>query len=135
MLKSIKRMRDYALEHGSIGNKSIQGFADEIDYEVSGWYMPLPIGADDEPISVGDVVLDYDTKRSVVAVTPNAIVMDGYEDGDSIRIGYAVNHPHVKPRTVEDVLREYGDAVDRLGQANVDVTTYAAELQMRGDER
>ena len=106
MLKSVKRLRNYALEHGSIGNNSIQGFADEIEYEVSGWYMPLPVDADGEPFHVGEVAIDYDTPRSIVAVTPDAIVMDGYEDGDSIRMGYAANHAHAKPRTAKDVLRE-----------------------------
>lgn len=116
--------------------------ADEIERAIAERYMPLPVGADGALIHVGDTLEcdanGYKGTFTVFAVGDNIVVgnhdIEWIRDNPSKWFHIASFCCHVKPRTVEDVLREYGDAVDRLGQANVDMASYAAELQMRDDE-
>lgn len=94
-------------------------------------YMELPTDADGVPIHIGDYLQLSETRGHVVALTYcpcNELPWEWQcdSDGDWYNTAFTL---HAKPRTVEDVLREYGDAVDRLGQANVDMSTYADELR------
>ena len=110
----------------------INEIADEIEREIDERYMELPLDADGVPIRVGDVMLDYQTPRNVIAVASDSFVMDGFKNGSFYRPGLACNHSHVKPRTLEDVLcdlegmrgnyADYEDVVYRAAE-------YAAEIR------
>ena len=115
-------------------------FADEIQAEIDSRYMELPVDADGVPIHVGDTLQLGDTRGEVVALTycpSNGKLSWEWQcdTGDWYNTAFAY---HLKPRTVEDVLRDFAIACEDAGFAGPDVTRqinkFAAELQMRGDE-
>ena len=139
MMESINKLRFHVATRSidshdkdvKVSGKTVLDALNAIDDELSEKYMLLPVDADGVPIHVGDTVIDFKTERSVVAIAENVIVMDGYTDGDSIRIGYAFNHHHVKPRMVVDVLLEFVDRYN-FAKGGCDeegvVEKYVAEL-------
>ena len=102
--------------------------ADEIDDEIAERYMELPVDADGVPIRVGDAIEYSNGERDVVRfITANGSVPTFNERG-----WVASKCRHVKPRTVEDVLRELAD-VARLDRAHDlddgDIEGFAAEIR------
>lgn len=146
MLESLEKLRgfidDQFMENGKAWREGMAATY-EVQDEIDSRYMELPLDADGVPIRVGDVVVDYKTPRTVVAITQDSIVMNGYpctgEQG--YRFGIARNHKHHKPRTVEDVLRGFWhDSMDADAFCTIKIddviAKYAAELRMRdGDDR
>lgn len=85
--------------------------ADEIEAEVAESYMRLPLDADGVPIRVGETLQLGDTRGKVVALTycpSNGKLPWEWQcdTGDWYNTAFA---HHVKPRTLEDVLREMLD--------------------------
>ena len=92
-------------------------------------YTPLPVDADGVPIHVGDVMVytDGDTcPLPVVALVPPAVFIT--EEGPR----YADMCHHAP--TVEDVLREFADEVQRCCDTADTIAEYAARLRLAGDE-
>lgn len=96
-------------------------------------YMPLPLDAWGEPIRPDDLMActafepnDFDGKRQVLAVSYGLWVdKDGFEH-------LASETRHVKPRTLEDVLRDYAcDFADSSGPGYDEEVTkrYAEEIR------
>ena len=100
--------------------------ADEVEQEIADNYMKLPLDADGVTIHVGDKMLD-DIQREVVAVSESSFVLSGYGIGCNLRICGAHLHSHVKPRTIEDVLKEVADEV--CGFEELEIEKYAAEIR------
>lgn len=86
---------------------------DEIEVEISKCYMPLPVDTDGAPIRVGDKLEchanGYDGAFTVFAVGNNVVVGDHDIEwigrNPSKWFHVASFCTHVKPRTLEDVLR------------------------------
>ena len=92
--------------------------ADEIEAEIERDYMRLPVDADGVPIRVGDKLMTdnedsslYGRELFVTAVSEHHIPYQilPYEGDGHYRTGCLANIRHVKPRTLEDVLREMLD--------------------------
>ena len=105
-----------------------------IESEVDERFVELPVDADGEPLHLNDEVVSLDTgaRLVVTGVSDGAVQVSDFcvwERGDHFR--------HVKPRTVEDVLREFAIACEDAGNAGPDVAReiakFAAELRMAGD--
>lgn len=98
--------------------------ADEIEREIESRYMELPCDADGVPIHVGDMVsLNGREPFEVGGVrdTRNQWHVFPYD----LQRWYApLDLHHVKPRTVEDVLR---DLVDGIGSVDFDALTAIGE--------
>lgn len=106
----------------------------EIEREVSERFVELPVDADGVPIRDGDKVkipnTAFDDPYDVFAVAHDYWVdMDGFTHKPMQTV-------HVKPRTVEDVLAEFGreSAGASLEETNALLAKYAAELRMRDGE-
>jgi hypothetical protein len=138
--------------------EELTAIADRIDAEhermMGEWdywestHIKLPVDADGVPIRVGDKVVDWDTPRLVVAVSEDSICLAGYESDSYYRMGIAKNYRHHHAPTVEDVLREFaqamnenlgmytGEAIDADEWHDADAKTiaeYAAKLRLAGD--
>lgn len=113
-LESLEKLRKYELFDRGIQVSAYMPsdeLADEIQAEVDERYMPLPLDADGVPIRPGDQMTDGSqradgrglAKWDVVSVNERAFFdMSG---GAHVPI----EHRHVKPRTVEDVLHDFGN--------------------------
>lgn len=143
-MESIDKLREWAQNDNTlIPCNKVRELADEIEREIAERYMLLPVDADGVPIRVGDeVVMNVDNKKtSVQFVAPNCFMQTSpvvYHMGAGCR--------HVKPRTLEDVLKDYAlemnmtynngeiggeersDALDAL------TAKYADELRQMGVE-
>lgn len=133
MMESIEKLREwsrlfdgmYVMEEGDICHiynrpltDSMKSWGElmreqcgEIEREIAERYMELPVDADGVPIRCGDEVT-ADTlgngKWSVFAVASDYWVdVDGYTHKP------CETH-HVKPRTIEDVLRDLVNGIDRV---------------------
>lgn len=121
MMESIGKLRDLLKGCGcsdkcySCGINFHGNIADEIEAEIAEKYMELPVDADGVPIRVGDVMTHKlgtgERKDIVEAVYENGFLSyrsDGYWHhmaGDTFI--------HVKPRTIEEVLRDvWKEALD-----------------------
>lgn len=88
-------------------------YIDEIEREIAEKYMELPVDADGVPIRVGDE-MESDNERFVVcAVAPGRVHRWHVHNIGELDSGTVAYPPgllhHFKPRTVEDVLKEFGD--------------------------
>lgn len=108
-----------------------------------GW-VKLPKDADGEVIHLGDVVMLPDWPLNHHEVINLVYAHDGWAIISRHGSIEASEHTvHVKPKkpTVEDVLREFASAYDRIGGEDEEhqkylnlIAEYAAKLQLRGDE-
>ena len=97
----------------------------------SAW-VKLPVDADGVPIHIGDVMWQKDriTKRACKAIMGDAYVMlDGIQGAV-----YAKGLTHYHAPTVEDVLREFADEVQRCCDTQDTIAEYAAKLRLAGEE-
>ena len=116
--------------------------ADEIQAEIDERFMELPVDADGVPIHVGDKLRGkYLNGNPIVEVIAIDYSANGWRISENECSFSTPNlYVHVKPRTVEDVLREcaYEHANgrdDEYGGTNAMFEKYAAELQMRGEKQ
>ena len=146
MLESLKKVRGY--DFVDIGNEMsayipADKVADEIQAEVDEYYMPLPLDAEGVSIHVGDEMVQNDKRIGCVTgvgfnVEPRVWVLP---HGKNVSISFvAKGIVHHKPRTVEDVLREFADEATDIDGRDDDewlplLAKYAAELRvmMGGD--
>ena len=78
---------------------------DEIEREVADRYIALPVDADGEPWHIGDMVEGHGMVRSL-DLNRYGWAFFGVENAIDPAI-----HRHAKPRTLEDVLREFRELV------------------------
>ena len=148
-LKALDELRKRVTKFGLIGSHDLLMFANAIEAEIAERYMELPVDADGVPVHVGDTLECHANGYDGV--------FDAFAVGDGCVIG---NHPecelfnnpfkeihvarychHAKPRTLEDVLREYAFKMNNAyndptigGEDRADVLSmitddYAAELR------
>ena len=101
-------------------------------------YMPCPLDADGEPIHVGDVMENIvcpPVHREVTGVGAECFYGWDVGNGRYSQFGANCYRHHHKP-TVEDVLREFVDAldIDRCDDPDATIAEFAAKLALRGDE-
>ncbi len=122
-MKSIDKLREFLKKCESkagiepnrfdtywITAKACDTLIDEIEAEIADNYMLLPVDADGVPIHVGDEMFGdcpsgKHVSGRVAFIGENRFMLGNvqfYLRGDYMH--------HVKPRTLEDVLREYGHA-------------------------
>ena len=119
-LKSLEKLRNAMGGYGSSDNyfvtlkdKQFDELCDAIQAEVDEYYMPLPLDAEGVPIRVGDCIAEK-PYRPNLGEKPSEIVCmlfnsDGWCVSDRDPFGHwasPITLVHVKPRTVEDVLRD-----------------------------
>lgn len=106
-MESIEKLRDYYKAEDVPGvHRAINEIADAIEAEIAEKYLLLPVDADGVPIRMGDVVAAQDEQPFEV----RAFQLDAFGWFAIERLGsqWNVNQlHHVKPRTLEDVLREF----------------------------
>lgn len=112
---------------------------DEGDMADFGW-IRLPKDADGEPIHVGDMMERGKARGSVVALMLSkypkkwggrlhwGVQLEGEQAPTALDLAF---HHHHEP-TVEDVLREFVDAldIDRCDDFNATIAEYAAKLRL-----
>lgn len=159
MIESIEKLRNAEsfteLAISIIGDdnsfRSVQEFwcalADEIEAEIAERYIELPVDAVGVPIRIGDSVTSpfFEGSREVRSLTKeqgNPYWHLGVDEGEVI----AHMCRHAKPRTVEDVLRDFAKDVlsmnrNRFAESPDEIhipdgAKYAAELRemMGGDD-
>lgn len=100
-----------------------------------GW-VRLPLDADGVPIRVGDVMEWPTTGETfeVVGIGDGTVFyVDGGCDECADWTGASTKRHHHTP-TVEDVLREFADEVQRCCDTEDTIAEYAAKLRLAGDE-
>lgn len=122
-----------------------ESIADAIEAELSERYMELPVGADGLPIHVGDKMEYIDCAPFVVCAVAPGVIHAWAEtklgEGKTTEAYPPAQCHHFKPRTIEDVLREfafkmndaYNDPTiggeDREDVLSMITDDYAAELR------
>ena len=139
-MESIEKLR-WRVKTGTLSadcEKELYAIADEIEAEIAERYMLLPVDAEGVPIHVGDTVTipSQGKPMDVVAISSDKLWFKYAScayDWDSALCAH-----HVKPRIVEDVLRDMlYEAADACvdGNAKIEdcIAKYAAELRMVGE--
>lgn len=99
-MESIEKLRKYADGFVTVQtHDDLMGLIDQIEAEIAERYMELPTDADGEVIHIGDMLVDENGDRMNVTMVGNG----GFTYRDAI---WAKGCHHVKPRTLEDVLRD-----------------------------
>jgi hypothetical protein len=127
-MKSIDKLREYVDKQQDEYNNHNVSFvwqlitiADEIEVEIERDYMKLPADADGVPIHVGDrlecYANGYEGTFTVFAIGNDTVVgnhdIEWIMDNPSKWFHVASFCRHVKPRTLEDVLRDvWKEALD-----------------------
>lgn len=107
-------------------------YIDAIECEIAERYMLLPMDADGVPIRVGSKVVCSDgITRTVMAVTDDGACLDTIEHYGRLRLHV------VKPRTIEDVLTDFGNEIACQGHqvgltGHEIIMKYADELRSIG---
>lgn len=134
-IKALDKLRDELEICETTGARPTIAFvsqiADEIQAEVDSRYMLLPFDADGVPIRPGDEVYrpDDGEVRTVCAVGEKGFVAWNSFDGRYYTHS-ADQWSHVKPRTVEDVLRDFGwECVNNCGADPNDIASCADEIR------
>ena len=107
-MESIEKLREWAKYYHGIAD-----YADEIEREIADYYMKLPLDADGVPIHEGDEVIVTswgERVYKVYAVSESRVVLPK-ADGTGFCGSVPKYCRHVKPRTIEDVLHEFAEAV------------------------
>ena len=109
-------------------------FTDEQQRFIDEHYQLLPVDADGVPIHVGDVMEWCDSGETLTVEGIGRDVLF-YIDGGNAEWTAARNKRHRHAPTVEDVLREFVDAldIDRCEDFNATIAEYAAKLRLAGD--
>ena len=141
-MESTDKLRKYirAFVKGSM-ETDLTDLADEIEREIAERYMELPVDADGVPVKLGDTIGEVDnrdrytfTVEGYTSALPDGIgelmLVDEHDD-----CWYPTKCRHVKPRTIEDVLRDFADAYGDLGgleSSDQLFAKYADELRSMG---
>ena len=119
-IKALAKLREFIADQFVTSGKAwLEGMAiaTEIQTEVDERFMELPVDADGVPIHVGDVMCSAGIREKGHKVIASAIFEDGFVEygSDNGLIGPLCQEDwvHVKPRTLEDVLRDvWKEALD-----------------------
>ena len=117
---SIEKLRELARKFGYF-NPSIESCIDEIEHEIAERYMLLPVDADGVPIHIGDVMDVLKDGAIVRGVGENSF------ESSWCRYENAASYRHVKPRTIEDVLRDVMKETRLADMTNDEVVTQYAD--------
>lgn len=120
-----------------IAHKHAIGYVDDRDPETmaeNGW-VRLPVDADGEYIRIGDVMEWPDTSTAEVVGIGDGTFFYVEDGEDAAEWSCANDKIHYHAPTVEDVLREFVDAldIDRCEDFNATIAEFAAKLRMAGD--
>lgn len=139
MMESIKKLRHHAhvLKGGSTDYNELFEIADKIEAEIAERFMELPLDADGVPIKPGDIMQFRDDAPVRVDSIGNSkcYVGDfGWFGGNGGFYGKGTLKccRHAKPRTLEDVLREFTEKYQYCISDNgrsITLTKYAAEIR------
>ena len=132
-LESLDRLRDCTW----IGGGKVNEYLDEIEREIAERFMELPVDADGLPIHVGDQLnWKYEEEKHVVcAVAPGRVHHWVHGNGKRSTVDCPPTEcTHYKPRTVEDVLTDFGNEIAAQGHqvgltGHEIVMKYADELR------
>ena len=140
-IKALEKMRELcadvkSMDFASVGCDAVLEIADEIEQEIAERYIELPVDAEGVPIRVGDVVEfgEYRNKGIVKAVNERMVIAMFIDDTCTNYAKHGLLWDadlcrHVKPRTIEDVLREFADEVQRCCDTTDTITDYAEEIR------
>ena len=123
-MKSLERLRGCTF----IGAGKVDEYIDEIECEIAERYVPMPVDGDGVTIHIGDVVAAQDEQPFEV----RAFQLDALGWFAIERLGsqWHVNQlRHVKPRMLEDVLRELMEDAREDLRNDFSVDAYAAEIR------
>ena len=106
---------------------------DKVEREIAERYMELPVDTDGVPWHLGDITENGNRINGMVLDAHGWYFTNTLNDIDP-----SIHH-HAKQRTIEDVLRDYGEEVARQGhQAGLTMdeiaAKYADELRQMGGE-
>ena len=126
MLKSVERLLEFVGDMNAIDgewldgwNRAVLATVEKIEKEVSERFMELPMDADGVPIRVGDVMefsafeIEKPVTRMVDGIGQGVFFAWCGERGYQQHEAKRYRHHHTP--TVEDVLREFASAYDRIG--------------------
>ena len=140
-IKALEKMRELcadvkSMDFASVGCDAVLEIADEIEQEIAERYIELPVDAEGVPIRVGDVVEfgEYRNKGIVKAVNERMVIAMFIDDTCTNYAKHGLLWDadlcrHVKPRTIEDVLREFADEVERCCDTTDTIAEYAEEIR------
>lgn len=140
-MESIDKLRE-AIEKGkrkAFGStagyyRAVDDAVNAIEQEIADNYMKLPLDADGVPIHVGDeleYVLTQNGRYKTQAINEYGVIV---ESNGKRQIGAALVR-HVKPRTIEDVLYDFGrderwnDEGESVDIEREIIAKYAAEIR------
>lgn len=149
MIESIGKLRDSIAAYAAECDEGwLLSLVDEIEREIAEKFMELPVDADGVPIRVGDVLQYGDYSSGIVKALNGCMVIAMHVDDDNLNYAKygmlwdAEGCRHVKPRTIEDVLREFaekavcGNQYGSLYADEEEIAKYADELRvMMGVDR
>lgn len=140
-IKAMNKLREWAnvsWEPWAESRERLRKMLDEIESEIEERYMPLPLDADGVPIHPGDDLYDEDTGEHipgefVYGVSDKYVYI--WHEGHNLYHGISGRYPdhfRHRPRTLEDVLRDYAcDFADSSGPGYDEEVTkrYAKEIR------
>lgn len=111
---------------------------DKLEREIAEKYMELPEDGDGKPIRVGDHMEREGELFTVCAIAPARVhywVWDKNGKCSTVDCD-PMECSHYKPRTLEDVLTDFAEAIEERGTEWVDVSQAASEIRelLRGDD-
>ena len=136
-MESIEKLREsisaYAAE---CDEEWLYRLADEIEREIADKYMLLPVDCEGVPIHIGDYISCGSGEHDACGVIDSMEYSHGTWcaiDEWDVTFDWS-RARHVKPRTIEDVLREYGELIANSASypCNEDIRKYADELRGMG---
>lgn len=105
-MTAIDKLREYGHDCCARVDDAIHDYADAIEAEIAERYMPLPLDADGVPCKVGDMVEFRGREYEVFGVSEDGVYV---ANGDCWMMLFPRGDMHhVKPRTIEDMLEEFG---------------------------
>lgn len=136
-MESIEKLRKLPY-HGTNGfgscvtasKETIDQIADEIEAEISERYMPLPLDSDGVPCKVGDMVEFKGREYEVFGVSEDGVYVN---NGDVWMVLFPRGDMHhAKPRTIEDVLEEFGSKMHGITTEERERLVNEAADEIRG---
>lgn len=110
--RAVKKGKACAYESGKAYYDAIDECVDAIEREVSERYIELPVDADGVPIHEGDVIQFVNEQGGTGAKVEVCAISKHYAYyGEGKHFYKASMCRHVKPRTLEDVLKELANEV------------------------
>lgn len=110
--------------------------ADDIEAEIAERFMELPVDAEGVPIHMDDMLKSENASKPFIVESMTFADSWTVWDRENGATRWPSECHHVKPRTIEDVLREFGKAYTYVDGECASTTTliadYADELRSMG---